>query len=120
MPETFEIDADRQLVTCRAWGSLSNDDMRGHYERLLADPAFRSKYRQIADLRDVTDFTVDSRTIEEVARMRVFEPGTRRAFVAPTGVAYGLARMFSMYSASAGQIMEVFTDLPGAEEWLEL
>ena len=52
--------------------------------------------------------------------MRVFEPGTRRAFVAPTGVAYGLARMFSMYSASAGQIMEVFTDLPGAEEWLEL
>jgi hypothetical protein len=120
MPESFEIDPVRGLIVCRAWGILSNEDLRAHYERLLVDPAFRPEYRQIADLRDVADFTVDSRTIEEVAHMRVFKPGTRRAFVAPMGVAYGLARMFSIHSASAGQVLEVFTDLPSANEWLGL
>lgn len=118
MPESFEIDADRKLVICRAWGLLTDEELRDHYKRLLADPAFRPEYCQFADLRGVTEFTVDSRTIEDAARMQVFSPGTRRAFVAPTGVAFGLARMFSAYSASAGQTLEVFKDVHSAEEWL--
>jgi hypothetical protein len=120
MPETFEIDPERELVTSRAFGSLSNEDMRMHCEQLVAHPAFRPTYRQLADLRDVTEFIVDSQTIEEVARMRVFEPGTRRAIVAATGVGFGLARMYSMYSAATGQVLEVFTDLHDAEDWLGL
>ena len=120
MPESFEIHPERQLVTCRMWGTMTNEDLRGHYERLVADPAFNPEYRQLGDVRDVTDFAVDSRAIEEVARMRVFTAGARRAFIAPTGVAYGLTRMFSMYSASDGQVMEVFTDAGNAEEWLGL
>jgi hypothetical protein len=118
MPESFEIDPQRELVICRAWGSLSDDELRAHYKRLMADPNFRPGYRQIADLREVTDFTVDSRTIEEVARMQVFEPGTRRAFIAPTGVAYGLARMFSTHSAASGQDLRVFNNAASAEAWL--
>ncbi|MEO8333783.1 MAG: hypothetical protein ABI664_02340 [bacterium] len=118
MPESFEIDPQRELVVCRAWGLLTDEELRDHYKRMLADPAFRPDYRQVADLRGVTDFTVDSKTIEEAARMHVFAPGTRRAFVAPMGVAFGLARMFSLYSATADQLLEVFTDVRSAEEWL--
>ncbi|MDB4892907.1 MAG: hypothetical protein JWL61_4762 [Gemmatimonadetes bacterium] len=120
MPESYEIDPQREIVICRAWGRLTDEEVRGHYRRILADPAFRPEYRQLADLTDVIDFTVDSRTIEEAARMHVFTPGTRRAFIAPRGVAFGLARMFSIYSATAGQLMEVFADARHAEEWLGL
>jgi hypothetical protein len=118
MPESFEIDPQRELVICRAWGVLTDEELRCHYSRMVADPAFRPEYRQLADLRDVTDFTVNSRTIEDAARQQVFAPGTRRAFVAPKGVAFGLARMFSMYSAAANQAMEVFAEPRPAEEWL--
>jgi hypothetical protein len=118
MPESYEIDAQRELVICRAWGQLTGEELRAHYKRMLADPAFRPEYRQLADLRDVTDFTVDSRTIEDAARLHVFAPGTRRAFVAPQGVAFGLARMFAQHSTGADQRMEVFADAQSAERWL--
>ncbi len=118
MPESYEIDADRELVVCRAWGSLSNEDLREHYRRLVADPDFRPEYSQIADLRDVTDFAVDSATIESVAQRPVFAPGTRRAFIAPKGIAFGLVRMFATHSLAIDQVLEIFSDERLAREWL--
>jgi hypothetical protein len=120
MPESYEIDAARALVICRAWGELSNADLREHYRRLAADPAFCPDYAQLADIRDVTDFTVDSAMIESAAHAPVFSPGTRRAFVAPRGVAFGLARMFAAHSSAGGQNLEVFSELCAAQAWLGL
>ena len=70
MPESYEIDAQRGLVVCRAWGDLSSEDLHNHYRRLVADPAFSPHYEQLADLTEVTQFTVDSETIESEARAR--------------------------------------------------
>lgn len=120
MPESYEIDPVRALVICRAWGELSAADLREHYRRLVADPAFSREYAQLADLTGVTDFSVDSATIEATAREGIFSPGTRRAFVAQRGVAFGLARMFAAYSSGAGQDLEVFHELRDAEAWLGL
>ena len=118
MPESYEIDAAEGVVVCRAWGQLTNEELREHYRRLLKDPDFRPSYSQIADLCDVTAFTVDSETIEATARMGVFDPGTPRVFVAPPGVGFGLARMFSAYATSRGQVLEVFSDMKKARAWL--
>ncbi|MEO8619552.1 MAG: hypothetical protein ABI625_00725 [bacterium] len=118
MPESYEIDPKRKLVVCRVWGVLSNGDLREHYRRLAADPEFDSTYAQIGDLREVTDFTVDSAMIESTARTPVFAPHTKRAFVAPRGVAFGLARMFAAHSVADGQNLEVFSNLEDAETWL--
>jgi hypothetical protein len=118
MPEAYEIDEAHGIVVCRAWGNFTNEELREHYRRLKADPGFRSSYAQLGDLCGVTAFTVDSATIEATARMEVFDAGTPRAFVAPPGVGYGLARMFGAYSASQGQVLEVFNDVPTAKRWL--
>ncbi len=118
MPESYEIDPKRKLVTCRVWGVLTNADLREHYRRLAADPDFDASYAQIGDLREVTDFKVDSAMIESTARTPVFAPHTKRAFVAPQGVAFGLARMFAAHSAADGQNLEVFSNLGDAEAWL--
>lgn len=118
MPESYEIDAARGIVVCRAWGNFTNEELRQHYRRMLADPAFRPEFAQLGDLCGVTAFTVDSATIESTARMEVFDAGTPRAFVARPGVGYGLARMFSAYASSQGQVLEVFSDLATAQAWL--
>jgi hypothetical protein len=118
VPESYEIDTKRKLVVCRAWGVLSNGDLREHYRRLAADPNFDPSHAQIGDLREVTDFTVDSAMIESAARMPVFAAHSKRAFVAPRGVAFGLARMFAAHSAADGQNLEVFSNLEDAEAWL--
>ena len=117
MPEDYVIDAGRKLVTCRAWGDFTNDDLYEHYRRLTEDPAFDPQYAQLADLRDVTEFSVDSAQIESAARKKIFAPGTVRAFVAPKGVGFGLARMFASYSPE-NQVVRVFERLDEAEAWL--
>ena len=118
MPESYEIDDAHGIVVCRAWGNFTSEELREHYRRLKADPEFRPSYAQLGDLCGVTAYTVDSATIESTARMEVFEAGTPRAFAAPPGVGYGLARMFGAYAESQGQRLEVFNDVPSAKRWL--
>lgn len=117
MPESYDIDPGQSLVVCRAWGEFSNSDLREHYRRLLADPRFDPGYAQLADLRGVTHFSVESALIESTARQRIFLPGTPRAIVAPKGVGFGLARMFAAYSPD-GNDVHVFEHLADAETWL--
>lgn len=115
--ECYVIDPVRQVVTCRVWGVFTNAELTEHYRRLVADPAFDPGYAQLADLRDVTEFAVDSALIESTARESVFAAGTARAFVAPKGVAFGLARMFTAY-APEDQAVRVFERMEEAETWL--
>ena len=117
MPESYEIDPTHGVVVCRAWGDFSNRDLEEHYRRLVADAEFDPRYAQLADLRGVTDFSVDSAAIESSAREPVFAPGTPRAFVAPNGVAFGLARMFASYSPHDEDV-RVFARFEDAEKWL--
>ena len=117
MPESYDIVPSRSLVVCRAWGEFSNADLEEHYRRLAADPAFDPQFAQLADLCGVTEFSVDSALIESAARHSVFAAGTPRAFVAPKGVAYGLARMFASYAAQDDTV-HVFERLADAEAWL--
>lgn len=120
MPESYEIDVDRRLITCRVWGTFTSAELREHYRRMFIDPRFDPTFIQLGDLREVTDFAVDSETIAQTAAGASFVPGTRRAMVANPGLGYGLARMFAAYSASAGQDIEVFEQVPRAREWLGL
>jgi hypothetical protein len=115
---SYSIDRPRRLVRSRAWGVLSNDDLRQHYYRIMADPAFKPDFRQLADLRDVEQFTIDVPEIRAAANVQVFDAGTRRAFVAPDDVGFGLSRMFSAYADMIGQNVCIFRDLAAAEEWL--
>jgi hypothetical protein len=119
MPTSYEIDPVQELVRCRARGVFSNADLRDHYHALVADPRFHSSYRCLIDLRDVTDFALESWMIAEVASWPVFDAGTRRAIVADTDVAFGLARMFSLIAERVGQDIHVFRGLEEALEWLD-
>jgi hypothetical protein len=120
MPNSYTIDRVRRLVRSRAWGLLSNDDLREHYAKIAADPSFQPSFRQLADLRQVTALTVDARTIAENAGIPVFDPKVRRAFIASSDVAFGLARMFATYAEErAAQNIQVFREMDAAEAWLE-
>ena len=54
------------------------------------------------------------------ALQSLFRPDTRRAFVAPSAIAFGLARMFGMYAELASQTIAVFRSLDEAVRWLGL
>jgi hypothetical protein len=120
VPTSYGIDPQRRLVISRAWGVLSDADLHEHYAQISADPAFDPAYRQFADLREVTELAVSAAAVEIAAKVPVFSPGARRAFVAPADLHFGMARMFGIYAEDSGQVVQVFRDAHAAEAWLGL
>lgn len=118
VPMSYSIDQESRMVRCRAWGTLTNEDLRDHYQQLAADPEFTPAYSQIGDLTGVVALTADSATIAEVASRRVFNAEVRRAIIAPSDSAYGVSRMFAIYAERAGQDVQVFRDADAAERWV--
>jgi hypothetical protein len=120
MSMSYSIDPARRLVLTRVRGIVSTSDMQDLTNRMLADPRFDPEYRGLADLAEVTEVTIDARAMAETAAMPLYQPGTRRALVAPSDIAFGMARMFAVYAERSGQEVRVFRDLAEAERWLEL
>jgi hypothetical protein len=118
MAAEYTIDRDRKLVTSRFWGTVTDDELHEHNQKLRADPDFDPHFRQLADMSEVAEIKVASRTINETSLDQFFNPGTRRAFVATAECVYGMARMFALRAEGLGQTIEVFRERDAAEDWL--
>ena len=119
MPAAYTIDPSRSLVLSRGWGLLTDADLREHYRRLLADADFDPSFCQLIDLYDVDSYKVSTEMVREMAIMRVFRPGTRRAFVVDKELLDDMTRLMETYSElpKDGEVA-VFRDLADAERWL--
>ena len=120
MPAKHEVFPDLRLVRTRVDGVLTERETREHYERIQRDPAFDPTFRQLCDLTGVKELQASAEFLRELARMAVFARGTRRAFVAPAPLHFGLVRMFQAYCELDGTEIEVFRSLEEAERWLGL
>jgi hypothetical protein len=120
VPESYEIDSTRELVISRAWKTVTDRELRVHYERLEADRKFDPSYRQIIDLREVDQFNLTSAVMLGTALAHVFRSGVPRAIVVKSDVQYNLARIFAAYSEADGQNVQVFREPEAAKEWLGL
>jgi hypothetical protein len=97
---------------------MTDDDVREHNRTLRVDKAFDPAYRQLIDCTGLVEILVATKTINDAAHDQYFTPGTRRAFVASSETAFGLARMFAIRAEASGQTIQVFRDRGKAEEWL--
>lgn len=118
MPASYSIDPDRRLVTVRVWGAFTNDDFRDIRASLLGEPLFHPKYRQLADLREVTEVHVTRAVVASYAADPLFAPGVHRAFVGTRPDHFNFARMVGLYGEPIGQRVLVFRDPEAAEAWL--
>jgi hypothetical protein len=120
MSMSYTIDRARQLVRTRAWGVLSTADLQDSTSRLMADARFDSGYRSLVDLREVAGVSADMEALAQTAAVPLFAEGVRRAIVASSDVAFGVARMYAAFAARTGGDVQVFRELEDAKEWLGL
>ncbi len=120
MGTSYSIDRARRLVRSRAWGVVTEEDLRDHYSHMMADPLFESDFQQIIDLRRLEAALIRPRELQTAAAMLRFDVGTRRAFVATTAAGEELAARYSGYARAAGQDVRVFGSVDDAEAWLAL
>ena len=120
MAMSYTIDRVRRVVLTRAWDVLTFKELRDVMTRIAADPAFDADFASLADLSGITSIDIDPSGVASIALAPVFAPATRRAIVAPTDLAFGMARMFATYAGQASQDVRVFRDMALAEAWLGL
>jgi len=120
MPGSYVIDSERRTVFIRAWGVLTDAEMRAHVEALRSDSRFDSTYGRISDFREVTTFALSAVVIGEVARALSSDSPVRRATIVAGDLAYGLARMSQLTVDAPPELSNLFRDLAPAMVWVGL
>jgi hypothetical protein len=116
----YSIDKQRRLVVTTAEGSVMFHDIRGHQDRLLADPDFDASFDQLIDTTPAAKFDISADEAKILAQRRIVSPESRRAFVATVPHIYGLGRMMKVYHEDLEYAaVQVFYSMDEALKWLE-
>ena len=95
------------------------DAVKGHQDRLLADPDFDANFDQLIDMTSVTTIDISGDEARILAHRRIVSPKSRRAFVATKPDIFGLGRMMEIYHEDVGHAeVEVFYSMDEALKWL--
>jgi hypothetical protein len=127
MPISFEVDHERRVVFAEASGRLSDADVFGYQNDVWARSDVRG-YHELMDTSAVESIEPPSparvRELAELAaKMDASGPPTRFAIVAPSTIAFGLAKMFeAQRDLQVGSQKEVgvFRTRPEALRFLEI
>jgi hypothetical protein len=120
MPFSYIIHKDLRLVVSTGYDCLSWEEIQRCQDQTRSDPDFKSEFDQVVDLRSVTSFNMTGEQARMLARRKIFARASRRAFVAPSPAAFGMARMWEAYSELSDNPSQirVFSDLTSALKWL--
>lgn len=127
MPITYTIDHPRRLVSARAVGALTGDDIFGYQQEVWSRPEVGG-YDELIDMTDVE--RIDLRSVEHIKQLAELSASmdpsaaqSRFAIVAPGDYAYGLGRMYESYRRLEGRSTKrvgVFRSMDEARAFLEL
>ena len=118
MPFAYVIDLERGILFTRAWGRFTDDDVLEHQRRKKVDPDFDPGYRELVDLSQVEEFELTVDGILEIVANDNWGNKARRAFISPTDVIFGMARMYETLLDGAPQEVAVFRTVSEAWQWL--
>ena len=100
-------------------GTIRDADLLAARDAARADPLFPPGFRQLIDLTGASEFDVSSAAAESLAPSSSVAPGTKRAIVAPSDMAFGTSRVFAVYAERHGHDVRVFRFLNDAMRWLD-
>lgn len=120
MPVRSVVYKKQRLVVTIEEGRVTFDDMWANQDRLLNDPDFDPEFNQLSDATLATDSDLSANNSRMLFKRKVFSTTARRAVIAPSPFAYGMARMLGTYVelSENGPIVGVFRDRASALKWL--
>lgn len=120
MPAEYTIDKSKKMVFSVAHGILTDQDAFSHQDKLRNDPDFDPSFWQLADFTDVSQTHVSTNAVRILSERNPFGDGSRRAFVAPQNITYGLSRMFQILTYEFKDELHVYRDMLEARKFLML
>jgi hypothetical protein len=120
MSITYAISTDEQLIRAYASGIVHADELHSFLDALLADPAFVPGLRGLYDARFAEPDITILQLAEVAAKVtRLIARGLGRvAIVAQSVNTVRVSKTFAVLARAVGVDVDVFSDLPEAEAWL--
>jgi hypothetical protein len=119
MSADYTIDPTRRLLVVHLYGRVTRADAVFIRTQVTSDPAFDQGFSDLIDLTGATSIELTTEDLQHFGGEPLTARGVRYAMVAPTPLAYGIARMFRAYREPHGVLVEIFHDRASAERWLE-
>jgi len=120
MPAEYKIDKILEVVFSAAHGIITDKEAYSHQDKLRNDPDFSPGFSQFFDFTLITGAELSIDAIHHLAERNPFGLGSKRAFVAPSDLMYGLSRMFQVLTSDHSDELTVFRDMDEARKYLSL
>jgi hypothetical protein len=117
MPYSVRLDRDRMLIAIALNGDVGDEELRSLSRDARAHPEMAAGIAILYDCSGVASVAVTRELVHDLG-IRARNDTNRVAFVAPSPVAFGLARMYQIVSGGEGR-MQIFADRAQAIEWLK-
>ena len=118
MPFSFHVDESTKVFHVEAIGEVNDTELMDLSARLAQEAAFVSGYPILCDCSALTTVSISSSLIELVAKAARSRTNLV-AVIAPLSVAFGLARMYQIFSDPEYARIHVFAGVEKAMAWLE-
>lgn len=103
-------------------GTMTDDDVLRPNLELYEDPRFATIRYEIADFREVDEFTASAQTVRRLSRMdkdqSVRNPHVKVAIVVRSALTRGIAHMYGFSGGDTPWTTEVFESEEAARDWL--
>lgn len=123
MPIEFRILTDQRRTMTRGFDLVTSDDVLGYYPALRAHPLFDGTFDEVVDLSDVDKVDVDAKALRALSATVLPNQASgapmRIAIIAPSDLAFGLARMYQALRSESVNEMRVFREADEAMLWIE-
>jgi hypothetical protein len=118
MPVSVVIHPARRVIYMRLAGSVSPEDILQQRQHASQDPRFDATFDVLVDLREADLSNLSGQTIASLASTSMLRRSVRRVFIADSDVAFGVARMYETWTATA-HVGEPLTIVRTIEEALQ-
>jgi hypothetical protein len=118
MPVKYTILKNYNLLILHYDGEVTLSELAQNRLELLRDTDFQPSYAQLVDLRSGQMSNLSTADVRSLSSSTIFNPGVKRAIVAPNDLEFGMARMFGVFVERFGQQVRVFRSIEEACEWL--
>ncbi len=123
MPTEISIDPQARRIETRLSGCVTEKTLHEYYRALYQHEHFDPSFSEIFDLTSVTEIKLAADELRSFSFTTAVntckgEP-VRVAIVAPTELAFGLARMYELLQSESKNAIGVVRTRVEAEAWLE-
>ncbi|WNO10566.1 hypothetical protein [Teredinibacter sp. KSP-S5-2] len=116
----YTIIDELELVVTKAGGVFTDEELVGHFTRIVDDPKFNAEYFRLTDLRQVLEFRITKEGIQEAARRVPFDSHSMTALVASDSFDKQLATLWGVMATHSNAYFFITHQFIEALIWLGL